>query len=121
MDTELFQNIYNAIASKDWFLVAGLALMLVVQGANWALAKWWPSANDTDVKKIAITAALSGLGALATAWAADRTPDVETLKGAIKVWAVAAWAYVVLRKAAILEWASGLLEKWFGGKDEATK
>lgn len=113
---DLFRSIYQGVTAGDWFLVAGAALSLVVMGANWALDKWWPSANDTDIKRIAITALLSGLGALATVWLADETPDAETALGAVKVWAAAVFAYVTLRKAAVLAWVTGLVGKWFGGK-----
>ena len=95
---DLFQTIYQGVVAKDWFLVAGAALSLVVLGANWALDKWWPKANDTDLKRVALTAVLSGIGALATVWLANESPDAETLKGALKVWAAAVFAYVTSKK-----------------------
>jgi hypothetical protein len=96
---DLFQTIYRGVTAKDWFLVAGAALMLATMGARWALAKYWPSLKESDVKAIAITAALSGLGALATAWLADeRVATTTTLLGALKVWAAAAWMFVTSKK-----------------------
>jgi hypothetical protein len=96
---DLFRSIYDGVTAKDWFLVAGAALSLVVMGARWALAKWWPSLKESDIKGVAITAVLAGLGALANAWLADkRVASTETLLGAVKVWAAAVFAYVTAKK-----------------------
>jgi hypothetical protein len=96
---ETFQQIYQGVTNKDWFLVAGAALSLVVLGVRWAIAKYWPSFKDSDIKGVAITATLAGIGALATAWLADeRAASSVTLLGAVKVWAAAVFAYVTSKK-----------------------
>lgn len=99
MDTQLFQDIYDGVARRDYFLIAGAVLSLVVIGVRWALARYWPSLKQTDVKAIAITAALAGFGALANAWLADeRVASTVTLVGAVKVWAAAAFYFVTSKK-----------------------
>ncbi len=114
---DLFKTIYQGVTAHDWFLVAGAALSLVVIGARWALAKWWPSLKESDIKGVLITAALAGLGALANAWLADkRIASTETLLGAVKVWAAAVFAYVTLKKTTIAAWAMGLFGKLLASK-----
>lgn len=96
---DLFRTIYTGVTTKNWFLVAGAALSLVVLAAHWALDKWAPKWSDADWKRIAITAALSGFGAVATALLASKdVATTVTLMGAVKVWAAAVWAYVTARK-----------------------
>lgn len=96
---DLFKSIYEGVTSGDWFLAAGAALSLVVMAARWALGKYWPSLTESDIKGVAITAALAGFGALATAWLAGKDAATgTTLIGAVKVWAAAVFAYVTAKK-----------------------
>lgn len=95
---DLAREIYQGVTSKDWFLVAGAALSLVVMGARHLLAKKWPKA-DSDIYGVAIVAALAGFGGLANAWLADeRVASSLTLLGAVKVWAAAVFAFVTTKK-----------------------
>jgi hypothetical protein len=96
--TDLAQDLYRGVTSKDWFLVAGAALSLVVLGVRWLLAKKWPKVEG-EYYGIALVAALAGLGALGNAWLADeRLASSVTLLGAVKVWAAAVFSYVTTKK-----------------------
>lgn len=95
---DLARSVYRGITSKDWFLVAGAALSLLVMGVRWLLAKKWPKV-ESEVYGIALVAVLAGLGGLSNAWLADeRLASSVTLLGALKVWAAAVFAYVTTRK-----------------------
>lgn len=96
--TDLARELYRGVTSKDWFLVAGAALSLVVIGVRWLLAKKWPKVEG-EYYGIALVAALAGFGALGNAWLADeRVASTVTLLGAVKVWAAAVFAYVTSKK-----------------------
>lgn len=95
---DLARSVYRGITSKDWFLVAGAALSLLVMGVRWLLAKKWPKV-ESEVYGVALVAVLAGLGGLSNAWLADeRLASSVTLLGALKVWAAAVFAYVTTRK-----------------------
>lgn len=95
---DLARDVYRGITSKDWFLVAGAALSLVVIGVRWLLAKKWPK-FESEIWGIALVAVLAGCGALGNAWLADeRIASSVTALGALKVWASAVFAYVTTKK-----------------------
>ncbi len=95
---DLARDVYRGIANKDWFLVAGAALCLVVIGARWLLAKKWPKV-ESELYGVALVAFLAGCGALGNAWLADeRLASTMTLLGAVKVWAAAVFTYVTSKK-----------------------
>lgn len=109
---DLLKTVYSGVTSKDWFLVAGAALSLVVIGVRYLLAKKWPSLGESDLKGVLITAALAGFGALANAWLADeRVASSVTAMGAVKVWAAAVFAYCTAKKAGIADMLMALVKK----------
>lgn len=96
--SDLAQDIYRGVTSKDWFLVAGAVLSLVVLGVRWLLAKRWPTV-ESKLYGVALVAVLAGIGALGNAWIADeRLASTTTLLGALKVWAAAVFAYVTAKQ-----------------------
>jgi hypothetical protein len=98
-DTEsLLKSAYKAITTKNWFLLAGVALAFVTIGVRWLLKKKWPS-FEKDRWGVALVAALAGIGGLSHAWLADAPVVSElTLIGAVKVFAAAVMAYVTSKK-----------------------
>lgn len=93
----LFREVYDAIAHKDWWLVAGLALVGVGMAVNWGLTKKW-SVFRRDKVRIAVVAVLAGGGAVLNAWLANVTPDDATAKGAMKMFIMAVFAYMMKKK-----------------------
>lgn len=95
---DLARDIYRGVTKKDWFLVAGGILSLVVLGVRMLLAKKWPK-MESEIWGVALVAVLAGCGGLANAWLADeRLASTTTLLGAVKVWAAAVFAYVTTKK-----------------------
>jgi hypothetical protein len=95
---DLARDIYRGVTKKDWFLVAGGALALLVLGARLLLAKKWPK-WESDRYGVLLVAVIAGAGGLANAWLADeRLASTMTLMGAVKVWAAAVFAYVTTKK-----------------------
>ena len=112
MIEDLIKEAIRGYTDKDWFLVAGAALSLLVMGARWLLAKKWPSMGESDIKGVIVTALLAGMTALASTWLSNRSADSETLMGALRVWAGAVLVYVTTKKM-------GVFAKWLSPKADA--
>lgn len=92
------KDLYRGITTKNWFLIAGAALSLLIFGARWLLARKWKS-WEKDRWGWFLAAAMSGLTAIATAWSADAPiASEQTLIGAVKLFAAAVFAYVTSKK-----------------------
>jgi hypothetical protein len=94
----LLKAAYKAITEKDWFLLAGVALAAVGMLANWLLSKKWSVFKNDKVRWVTV-GVLAGLGGIMNAWLADEpAASSQTLLGALKVFAVAVFAYVSAKK-----------------------
>jgi hypothetical protein len=95
------QSAASAVQNKDWFMLAGAILAIVIHVARYLLTKKWPRWDESHYG-VLLAAALAGVTALAVAWL---TPGAEvasshTLIGALKLFAAATLAYVVPKKVA---------------------
>lgn len=111
MIEDLVKEAIRGYTDKDYFLIAGAVLSLMVMGVRWLLAKKWPSMGENDIKGVLITAGLAGVTALAATWLSNRSADSETLMGALRVWAGAVLVYVTTKKM-------GVVAKWLSPKTE---
>ncbi len=113
MDLDLLalaSQLYAAVTSGNWYLVASLALVACVFAARKLLAPKVPFlASDAGGVLLAFAGALGG--ALASAFAAGEAPSWALALVAAKVAFVAMGGYAALKKLAapLVAWVAGKL------------
>lgn len=97
-EVAVLQQAATAYHQKDWFMLAGALLALVIYAVRWVLAKKWPRWSESHYA-VFLSAAMAGIGSLAIAWSSNADPaSSHTLVGALKLFAFATVAYVVPKK-----------------------
>lgn len=94
----LAKDFYQAVTTKNWFLLAGVGLAAVISGARWLLSKRWPKWQESHYG-VFLAAAIAGVTTLSLAWLADEPMlSSHTALGALKLLAAAVMAYVFPKK-----------------------
>ena len=97
---DLAKDLYKAITTKDWFMLAGVGLAGIILGARALLKKKWPTWEKSHYG-VVLAAGISGLTAVTLALlASEPVAGSHTLLGALKLFAAATLAYVVPKKLA---------------------
>lgn len=92
------KQVYKAITTKNWFLLAGALLAGALLALKPLLEKKWPSFKK-DRWGVALAAAAAGVVALSSAWVADvPVASSLTFMGAVKIFAGAVATYVTGKK-----------------------
>ncbi len=98
-ELEAVKLVGEAYHQKDWFMLAGAALALVIYSVRWVLARKWPRWEESHYG-VLISALIAGVGALAVSWSTGTdVVSSHTVIGALKLFAFATMAYVVPKKA----------------------
>ena len=99
-EVDALKQVATAYHQKDWFMLAGALLALVIYAVRWVLAKKWPRWGESHYA-VFLSAALAGVASLAIAWSTNADPaSSHTLIGALKILAYATVTYVVPKKLA---------------------
>jgi hypothetical protein len=90
---------YDAIVHHDWWLLAALALVGAGMVVNWGLTKK-SLFFKRDGVRVVVVAIIAGIGGFLHAWMADVPPDVDTASASLKMFIMAAFAYMMKKKLA---------------------